>query len=59
MLPHCREVMGEENRIANLDQEVFRSLGKMLQGPVRDIVWARSLVELEITDGFLNPDRIN
>jgi hypothetical protein len=26
-----REVMGEENRIDDLDQELYRSLGEMLQ----------------------------
>jgi hypothetical protein len=39
--------MGEENRIENLGQEGFYSLGKMLQGPVRYTVWARSLADLE------------
>jgi hypothetical protein len=33
------EVVGEENRMENLGQERYRSLGKMLQGPVRDTVW--------------------
>jgi hypothetical protein len=46
--------MGEENRIENLGQEGYRSLGKMLQGPVRYTVWARSLADLETRDGFLN-----
>jgi len=39
--------MGEENRTENLDQEGYRSVEKILQGPVRDTVWARSLAELE------------
>jgi len=30
MLPHSSEVMGEENRIEDLGQEGYRSLGKML-----------------------------
>jgi hypothetical protein len=38
MLPHNREVMGEEKRIENVAQEVYRTLGKMLQGHVRDTV---------------------
>jgi len=47
-------MVGEENRIENLDQEGFRSLGKMLQGPVRYTVWAQSLADLETLDGFIN-----
>jgi len=31
-----------------------RSLGKMLQGPVRDSVRARRLSDLETPDGFVN-----
>jgi len=50
--------MGEENRIENLDQEGYRSLGKMLQGPVRDTVWARSLADPKTPDGFLNLVRV-
>jgi hypothetical protein len=46
--------MGEEYRDENLDQEVYRSLWEMLQGPVRDTVRARSLADLETPDGFLN-----
>jgi hypothetical protein len=46
--------MGEENRIENLGQEEYRSLVKMLQGPVRYTLWARSLADLETLDGFLN-----
>jgi hypothetical protein len=38
MLPHNTEVMGEENGIENLDQEGYRSRGKMLQGPLRDTI---------------------
>ena len=38
--------MGVENRVEKLDEEGYRSLGKKLQGPVRDTVWARSLAEL-------------
>jgi len=54
VLPHCREVIGEENCVEDLGQEGYRSLGKMLQGPVRDTVWARSLAEMETPDGFVN-----
>ena len=54
MLPHCREVMGEENCIEDLGQEGYCSLGKMLLGPVRYTVWAWSLADLETPDGFLN-----
>ena len=43
--------MGEENQFENLSQEGYRSLGKMLLGPVRDTVCARSLAELENPDG--------
>jgi len=50
--------MGEENRIENLGQEGNRPLGKMLQGPVWDTVWARSLADLENTDGFVNLVRV-
>jgi hypothetical protein len=54
MLPHCREVMGEEDRSENQDKEGYHSLWEMLQGPFRDTVWARSLSDLETSDGFLN-----
>ena len=46
--------MGEEYRIENLDQEGYRSLWGMLQGPVRDTIQARNLADLETSDGFLN-----
>ena len=36
MLPHCREVMGEEDHIEDQDQEGYRLLWEMLQGPVGD-----------------------
>jgi len=35
VLPYCRKVMSAENRIENLGQEGYRSLGKILQGPVQ------------------------
>jgi hypothetical protein len=45
--------MGEEDSVEVLDQEEYRSLGKMLQGSVRYTVWARSLADLETPDGFV------
>ena len=58
MLPHLGKVMGAENRIEDLGQEGHRSLGKMLQGPVRDTVRARSLADLETPNGFVNLFRV-
>jgi hypothetical protein len=49
----CFHTVGK-NRIENLGQEGYRSLGKMLQGPVQYTVWARSLSDLETSDDFLN-----
>jgi hypothetical protein len=46
-------VVGEENRVEKLDQEEYRSLWEMLQGPARDAFRARSLADLETSDGFL------
>ena len=43
MLPRLGKVMGAENRVEDMGEEENRSLGKMLQYPVRDTVWARSL----------------
>jgi hypothetical protein len=54
VLPHCREVMGEENGVAYQDHKENRSLWEMLQGPVRDTIRARRIAELETPDGFLN-----
>jgi hypothetical protein len=50
MLPNCMEVMGEGNRIEDLGQEGYRSLGKMLQSPVQYTVYAQCLAELETSD---------
>jgi hypothetical protein len=50
--------MGAENRVENLGEEGYRSLGKMLQGPVRDTIWARSLADLETPDGSMNLVRV-
>jgi ppGpp synthetase/RelA/SpoT-type nucleotidyltranferase len=47
-------VVGAEDRIQNLDKKGYRSLGKMLQCPVRDTARARSLADLKAPDGFLN-----
>jgi hypothetical protein len=58
MIPHCRKLSREENRIENLGQEGYRSLGKMLQSPVRVTVWARSIVNPETADGFVNLVRV-
>ena len=52
VLPKGREVMGE-NCIEYPDQEGYRSLGKMLPGSVRYTVWARSLTDLETSNGFV------
>jgi len=46
--------MGVENRIEDLGQEGNLSLGKMLEGPVRDTFRTRSLAELETPDCFVN-----
>ena len=46
--------MGEEHSIEYLNEEGYRSLGKMIQGSVRNTVWTWRLVDLEIPDGFLD-----
>jgi hypothetical protein len=50
-------MMGE-HCIEDLNQEAYRSLGKMLQCPVQDTVLARRLVDLEKPDGFLDLVRV-
>jgi len=50
--------MGEEKCIEDLGQEEVRSLGKMLQGLVRDTVRACSLGDLKTLDGFVNLFRV-
>jgi hypothetical protein len=40
-------VLGEEDGVEYQDQKGYRSLWEMLQGPVRDTVWAWSLADLE------------
>ena len=47
-----------ENRVKNLDEEGYSSLGKMLQGPVRNTVRARGRADLETHDGFVNLLRV-
>ena len=58
MLPRSKKVISEKNRTENLGQVGYRSLDKILQGPVCDTVWARSLAELETPDGFLSLFRV-
>ena len=50
--------MGEEHCIEDLNRERYRSMGKMLQVPVRDTIRARRLVDLENPDGFLDLVRV-
>jgi hypothetical protein len=42
-----KESDGAEDRVENLDEGRHRSLGKMLQGLVRDTIWARGLTDLK------------
>ena len=46
--------MGAENRVEDTSEEGNRSLGKLLQCPVRYTVRARSLADLETPYGFVN-----
>ena len=46
--------MGEEHCIEDLNQEGYISLGKIIQGTVFDTFRAWRLVDLVITDGFLD-----
>jgi hypothetical protein len=50
--------MFAEDRVENLEKKGYRSLGKMLQCPVRDTVRTRSLAELKTPDGFLTLVRV-
>ena len=54
MLPRLGKVLGAESRVEDIGEEGNRSLGKMLQCPVRDTVRARSLADLETLDGCVN-----
>jgi len=58
MLPRCREVMGEEDRVENQDKEGYRSLWEMLQDPDRGTVRNRTLANLLTPDGFLKLLRV-
>jgi len=50
--------MGAETRVEYTVEEGNRSLGKMLQRPVRYTVRTRSLADLETPDGFVNLVRV-
>jgi hypothetical protein len=50
--------MGAENRVKISDDEGNRSLGKMLQDPVWNIVSFRSRADLETPDVFVNLIRV-
>ena len=58
VLPDCWKVLGAEDHVEDPDEEGYRSLGKMLQSPFRNIVWARSLADLEAPVGFVNFVRV-
>jgi hypothetical protein len=58
MLSEGGKVMGKENSVEDLEQEGYRSLGKMLQDSFRYNVWARSLADLETPDGLVNLVRV-
>jgi len=46
-------VLGAENRVKNSEEEGYRSLGKMLQGPVWNTLWFRSPADLGTAHGFV------
>ena len=58
MLPRVGKLMGAENSFEDMGEEGNRSLGKMLQCPVRDTVRARSLADLETPNSFVNLLRV-
>jgi hypothetical protein len=58
MLPHGGEVVSEKDGVEDLDQQEYRSLGKTLQGSVRQAVRAGSLADLETPDGVMNFIRV-
>jgi len=58
MLPHCWEVMGVKDHIEYLKKEGYRSLGKMLQGCLRNNVWVWRLGDIETLDDFVNLSRV-
>ena len=47
MLPCMGKVMRAENRVEGMGKEGNRSLGEVLQCPVRDTFRARSLADLQ------------
>jgi hypothetical protein len=57
-LPHSKDVVSEVNNFKDLGEEGYRSLGKMLQGPLRYTVRDRSLAAFENPDNFLNLVRV-
>ena len=57
MLPRLGKMVVSENRIEDTGEEGNRSLGKMLQYPIRYTVRARRLSDFENHDGFVNLDR--
>ena len=54
MLPRLGKAMGAENRVEDMDEEGNRSLGKVLQCPVRYIVRAWRLADLETPISIVN-----
>jgi hypothetical protein len=50
--------MGAKDGVENLDEHGYRSLGKILGGPVRDTVWAQSVADIKAPDGLLNLVRV-
>jgi len=54
VLPHRREMIGEENYGEDMEQEGYRWLWNLLQCCVRYTVWENSLEELQNPDGFVN-----
>ena len=58
VLPHLGKLMGVENRIEDLRQEGNRSLGKMLECPVRDTFLARNFPDVKTPNGSMNLVRV-
>ena len=54
MLPRLGKVMGADSRVEDMGKEGNRSLGEVLQSPVRDTIRARGLADLETPDGCVN-----
>jgi len=46
--------MGSENILENPNGERYRSMGKKIQGPVRNTILTRSPDDLQTPDGFVN-----